>query len=384
VPQSPKNSAEAAPLNFKARFPALDSVRGIAILAVFTYSYGGGAVATVSHGPLRFLAELAAFGWSGVDLFFALSGFLITGILYDTQNEVGYYRKFYIRRVLRIFPIYYLLFAVYFALTPLLHCHWSLGHFSFLVYLGFPAALLWPSLIDVSPYVVLPHLWSVSVEEQFYMLWPFGVSRLRKPQRILVFCACAMFAALLLRILFVTLGPSGESWSYTFLFCRMDGIALGSALAILFRTGHAQQISQIAPWVFVGGICALLALAIVRHTTSETDPFFRTIGFSLIVITSGALLSLALNSRGWIAAICSTPVLRLFGKYSYAIYLFHRPLTVLLSPHREAFVRVFHSYALGSLIFLIAALAVNLLLAAISYRFFEGPILRLKSRFSYA
>ena len=159
-------------IDFRKRLPALDGLRGIAILAVFFYHYAAGLADRAPSGALHALGMIFAFGWSGVDLFFVLSGFLITGILYDTQSDPHYYRSFYGRRVLRIFPPFYLLALIYLLLTPLVGAHWRLIHISYLLYLGFPFALIWPSLMQISPLVLTAHLWSLCAEEQFYLLWP--------------------------------------------------------------------------------------------------------------------------------------------------------------------------------------------------------------------
>ena len=118
---------------------------------------------------MHVFGAIFGFGWSGVDLFFVLSGFLITGILFDTQDDPAYYKKFYVRRSLRIFPIYYIFLAVY-GLFAFLHLdgHFHLGHIAFLFYLGYPAILLRPALQSVSPSVHFDHLWSLCAEEQFY------------------------------------------------------------------------------------------------------------------------------------------------------------------------------------------------------------------------
>ncbi len=177
--------------------PALDGLRGLAILAVFFHHYGAGGIDS-SAAAVRWIATVCGLGWSGVDLFFVLSGFLITGILYDTRNDPAYYRKFYARRTLRIFPIYYLFAAIALLIVPL--SAWHKGDIFFLVYLGYPAALTWPALVSVL--IRITHLWSLSVEEQFYMLWPWLICRLRTPSRILILRAAAIVASLVLRIAF--------------------------------------------------------------------------------------------------------------------------------------------------------------------------------------
>src|SRR5450631_3637832 len=131
--------------DFRKRVPALDGLRGIAILAVFFRHYAGGLEKTATSTGMHVLGMVFAFGWSGVDLFFVLSGFLITGILYDTQMDPRYYRNFYARRVLRIFPPFYFLALVLVVLTPILGIHWKFAHLAFLFYIGFPCALIWPA-----------------------------------------------------------------------------------------------------------------------------------------------------------------------------------------------------------------------------------------------
>jgi len=151
--------ADSPQFNSRERLPALDGLRGVAILLVFFYHYAGGLPARVGSGPIHALGIVFAFGWSGVDLFFVLSGFLITGILYDTQMDPRYYRNFYARRVLRIFPPFYFLALVLVVLTPILGIHWKFAHLAFLFYIGFPCALIWPAVMQISPLVLTNHLW---------------------------------------------------------------------------------------------------------------------------------------------------------------------------------------------------------------------------------
>ena len=374
----------ATNLDLHKRIPALDGLRGIAILAVFFRHYAGGLEKTATSTALHILGMLFNFGWSGVDLFFVLSGFLITGILFDTQGKPGYYKNFYARRLLRIFPPYYLLAAIYLALTPLLAAHWKWGQLSFLVYLGYPLALIWPALAEVSPSVHITHLWSLCAEEQFYLIWPWTIAKLRTSRAILRVCLALAIATLLFRIAICVTGWVDITWTHDFLGCRMDALAIGAAIAIAVRGPLENRLMKWAPIIFPLAAVSVIAICLFRRTTDHSDPAIATIGFTLIALAYGALIVLALRHGTWLERLLSTRVLRLFGKYSYAMYLFDFPLTVFLSPRREFFIAASHSYAIGSAVFLLVCLLVNLLVAAASFHFVESPIMRLKTRFNYA
>lgn len=201
----------------------------------------------VSSGPLHALGMVFAFGWSGVDLFFVLSDFLITGILYDTQNDPHYYRNFYARRVLRIFPPFYLLALIYLLLTPVVGAHWRFVHLSYLFCLGFPFALMWPKLIQISPFVLTSNLWSLCAEEQFYLIWPWMIGRLRGQGFILRACAAAAGLAFLFRLIICTTNWLNVAWTHDFLLARMDTLALGAAIALLVRGPRQDSILRWAP-----------------------------------------------------------------------------------------------------------------------------------------
>jgi peptidoglycan/LPS O-acetylase OafA/YrhL len=345
--------------------PALDGVRGLAILSVFVYHYGAGGIRS-SSALVRGIATVCGFGWSGVDLFFVLSGFLITGILFDTQHDPHYYRNFYARRMLRIFPVYYLLVAIALLITP--SGVWQKGHLFFLAYLGYPATLIWPALANLP--VRITHLWSLSVEEQFYMLWPWLTRRIQNARGILGLCAVVGVGALVAR----TLIPG---WAYASLPCRMDDLAFGAAVAILFR-GDLWCHCQKSAWaVFLASAGVATLICALRHTTDHSDRVISTVGFSVIGFAYAALLVLSLGPLG---GLFSLRVLRIFGKYSYGLYVYHFPLTAV-SEHVKPF---FARYPLGSLSYVAACLAANLAIAVLSFHLFEQPLLRLKRRFEYS
>jgi peptidoglycan/LPS O-acetylase OafA/YrhL len=369
--------------SFRQHVTALDGLRGVAILAVFFYHYASGAKSHTNSATVQAVSVVFGFGWAGVDLFFVLSGFLIAGILYDTLADTGYYKNFYVRRILRIFPIYYLVVVIFLLLTPFLNVHLKAAHLFFLVYLGYPAALIWPPLVQISRYVAITHLWSLSLEEQFYTIWPWVIARLRKPEIILRACLIMAGAALLFRTGICATGWLNRTWAYTFLLCRMDCIATGVAIAILVRGPLRERLQRWAPSMFVLAASIVFTICVFRRTVEHDDALIATLGFTFIAMMFGALLLLALREKSWTARFLSWPVLRMFGKYSYGLYLYHFPMTVILGPLKEFFVLRMHSYVLGATVHLTVNLVVNLLVAAASFHFFESPIMRLKDRFNY-
>jgi len=380
VDQSPLSIPTKSPgiVAFTRRIPALDGLRGIAILGVLAYHYSNGGSQS-SNAAVRALSSAFGLGWAGVDLFFVLSGFLITGILFDTMMDPGYYRKFYARRALRIFPIYYLTAAVIFVVGASLGVHWRAGHLSFLFFCGFPAALLWPSLIQLPQFIHFTHVWSLSVEEQFYAAWPWLIRRMGCRRNILFTCLGMFVAAVFLRIAFVAL--ASPSWANLFLPCRMDSLAVGAALAIATRTWKASFMSRWAPLVFALSSVSLLLLCWVRGTEDRSDAGIAIWGPSLIALSCGALLVMSL---GPLSRLFSLSVLRLFGRYSYGIYLYHFPLEALLEPLKPRIMAHIRSFAVGSVAYVVACVAIDVSIAALSFHFIESPIMRWKSSFRYS
>jgi peptidoglycan/LPS O-acetylase OafA/YrhL len=164
----------------------------------------------------------------------------------------------------------------------------------------------------------------------------------------------------------------------------MDTIATGAAIAILVRGPLRERIQGWAPFVLLSTAIATVVVCVVRRSVDHDDLVIATIGYSIIAIMYGALLLLALREGTRLESLLSLPLLRRFRKYSYGLYLYHFPLTVVLGPLKPHFVAWMHSYVIGATIHLTFNLAVNVLVAAVSFHVFESPIMRLKSRFSYA
>src|SRR5882762_4814287 len=213
------------------RIPVLDGLRGIAILLVMVYHFWFYGFAFGRQTILeRMYSHTAGVGWIGVDLFFVLSGFLITGILYDSRNDPHYYRVFYARRTIRIFPLYYAFLALFCGIVPMAlgflhHPEVAPSHDSTTAklfvwsytlnwYEGFKGF----SIVSAS----LQHFWSLSIEEQFYLAWPFLVLTLTR-RRLLSLCGVLVLLAFVLRAVLLRLQLTDAAYAWT--FCRTDSLA---------------------------------------------------------------------------------------------------------------------------------------------------------------
>jgi peptidoglycan/LPS O-acetylase OafA/YrhL len=307
--------------------PELDSVRGLAILLVLIYH---GLVPPL-HGQLSSfdnrLVSLAGYGWIGVNLFFVLSGFLITGILLDKRNQPGYFRSFYLRRALRILP------ALSATLLVLLAAGWISWRFLALGILF---------LANCGPLLGVPlqygPLWSLAVEEHFYLLWPWIVRRCSAQRLMLLLAAICVVTPLLRGANFILAGrPANLVQLYTWF--NLDGLAMGAMLAVWLREPgfRRAQLARIALPLLAGGAVAFVL--ILPHPLI-TAGFLAT----ALNVGSAGLLSCALlaGTNRW-AFLVNGPVLRFLGYISYGLYLVHilafrlgeiffsRPLSSLIS-----------------------------------------------------
>jgi peptidoglycan/LPS O-acetylase OafA/YrhL len=163
----------------------------------------------------------------------------------------------------------------------------------------------------------------------------------------------------------------------------MDALACGSAIAIVVRGPLRERIQQWAPFLFTFAAGVTVAICAFRQTESYFDSLIATLGYTVTAIAYGALLVLSLRPRSLLAHLLSLRILRTFGKYSYGLYLYHLPLAAVLTPMHERFVAWMHSFVVGGIVYLVACLLINLLVAAASFHFFETPVMRIKTRFSY-
>lgn len=375
------------------RIPALDGLRGIAVLLVMIYHFSYAWIFSASPVDTAY-ARLSGAGWMGVDLFFVLSGFLITGILADSREREGYFSSFYARRVLRIFPLYYAFVLLVVPLSAYLlpgdpgpqvaALHAKSGW-----YLGYAVNLMvalegaWKSAV-----LHTAHLWSLAVEEQFYLVWPPLVLLLSR--RALIRTSIVLLSvAFTARIVLIAAGTDPIA-PYVLPFARMDALLMGALVALAMRElGGIAPLARGAPRVLAGaGLVAAAVLASAPPRQSWASPWMQTVGFTAIAAFFAALLVTAVSadsSSRW-GRFLRAPSLRTFGKYSYALYIFHPLVLGVLQANGWGAAR-FASLGMGvqigvHLIFTAFATLVTLAVAWLSWNLMEKHFLKLKHRFS--
>jgi peptidoglycan/LPS O-acetylase OafA/YrhL len=356
---------------------ALDGFRGVAILSVMLYHFTGSYKG--ANPLLRLWSGVAGAGWMGVDLFFVLSGFLITGILYDTAHAEHKVKNFYARRALRIFPLFYAVLFGLLLLTPVLHMHWRPEHLLYFFYLSNIDHLLVPDFQLPSQWVNLGHLWSLAVEEQFYLLWPFVVWRVKNRTRLLRIILAVLVAGPILRALLLATGMDALEMS-RLLVARADSLLFGGGVALLARGPSPDRIP--AGKILIISVSLLGIFLYFAHGPEASSAWIATVGYSAIAMCSASLILLAQEGSNWVTALFDRPLLRFFGRYSYGLYLFHGLYFVYLRHLSGRLEHRMHSGLLTQLFLAVFGFLLSIALAVLSYRFFEAPILSLKRRFT--
>lgn len=360
--------------------PALDGVRGIAVLMVVLVHYGGGA--SFSNIFIRAIGLTLKIGWSGVTLFFLLSGFLITGILWDGREAPHWWRNFYIRRSLRIFPLYYaaLLLVIAGAVYQ--------GTFRLCltrIWVFFLYLQNFPSLRHIAGAVASPlpmgHFWSLAVEEQFYLIWPFLITRMKSLRQAESLCLALFVLSAIFRIVIWTWHPDPFSYNQS-LPTHAGELALGGYLAMRYRGNGWKTIESWTPLAMVLSLSGFLAVCFITHDFTGISTLAMYIGLPCITIFLAGVLVLALGD-GVVHRAASAGWLRWLGGISYGVYIFH----VLLLPfyHHIPSLIAPHASRNGALLIdSVSGIIFTTLIAWLSFRFFESPFLRLKNRFEPA
>ncbi len=378
--------------------PALDGVRGVAILLVMMRHYfvnfetNFGTLSTGLGGKLDWLVyNVARTGSIGVDLFFVLSGFLITGILIDTKESKNYFRRFYVRRTLRIFPLYYAFLAFIFYVWPLLNMPPNIGINPVSIGTEKPWSdepwywLYAPNVLFAlrGEWGGLSHFWSLAVEEQFYLIWPLLIFFVPR-HRIKTLCVTCIGIAVALRIV-CAFAKTSIVVPYVSLPTRMDGLAIGAWLAMAARepAGLAAVLPK-AKWLLAGCAVALLAIVGVSFGSGRTL-WVNAAGATLTSLFFGVVVlwAVALKPTNIVPRIFSNPILRLFGKFAYCLYVMHGPLAGVLEHHikDDQFIGPIGGSMLpGRMVFFAINTVLSLLFAFASWHLFEKHFLKLKDK----
>jgi peptidoglycan/LPS O-acetylase OafA/YrhL len=352
----------------RRHYRALDGLRAVAALSVIYYHSAMNDI----HLPFSQL------GWVGVDLFFVLSGFLITSVLLKTRETSNYFRVFYARRALRIFPIYYAAVAAVFCAPLLLPYYpaygWTTQIWYWINASNFPTAMYVHGVTD------LTHFWTLAIEEQFYLLWPLLVYKLRN-RTLMYVCVAALPVEYALRLLPVVMHMNAitdNQFSYRLTPLHSEGLFAGAAVAILLSEGAIgpQSLRLIKQVAVSAGILALL---FVRWNSAPQ--WISASRFSLLAVACAALVAmLVVESRAaLLSRILTSGALRRVGRMSFSIYVIHLPIMNYMKLH------VFSYPATRIALFghLVAYLCVTVACACVLWWAVEEPALAMKRHFLY-
>lgn len=359
---------------------ALDGLRGVAIIGVifvhFTFSNYSRA-----HGLLKPIALFAQNGWIGVPLFFALSGYLITGILLDSLGDSHFFKRFYARRTLRIFPVYYFMLFGLIAVSAVMGWRWTFPPWVFLLYLTNYLAL--HVAAHVGPWLDIGHLWTLAVEEQFYMVWPLCVFLLRKKSRLLSVTALLIIVSVALRWFLTEQGVAAGTVRFN-TACELDSLLLGAFAAQLMRSRFRHLAMGAAPWLFaITSVGLALEYMYGGHFDYLQSPGFLIWGFLLIAVWC-ASLTLWTTIPGSAPSVVFSPLpFKWLGRYSYGIYLYHGMLVPVVYPLRVWVLSKVTNKVVGVAAPLLILSAASILVAVLSFHLLEKPFLRLKRYFNY-
>ena len=360
------------------RIAELDGLRGIAILLVLSFHYINNQLVHSDSMPGKLLSRLTMFGWVGVDLFFVLSGFLIGSILIANRTSKKYFSTFFIRRVARIIPNYFLLVGLFLLIL-------SIPAFSNNYFLtGNQVLPLWSYFLIIQNFYMaavdslgntaMSVTWSIGIEEQFYILFPFVVYFLKK-KWLPYFLVLVIIAASVIRLQYDTWVPT-----YVLLGSRMDALAFGVLIAYYYQKLNFIQFVQTYKVIFLGllGLNVLICAALY-YWLGDLGPIKHTLFsfiFSILVV-----FALGLKNT-WYSRLLTNRTLMWVGTLSYSLYLFN-----------YMFLGVFHHFAGNTngigietsqdvLVTVLAALF-TFAFSWFIYKFLEAPMVAWGKKFRY-
>lgn len=371
------------------RFSELDGMRGLASLMVISYHIFKRGEYFTNNSVLHFITNLSLYNWYALDTFFVLSGFLITSILLRTKGEPNFFRNFYVRRSLRVFPLYYFALIVIISILPLVEPEYLPELPRMLPLLLFYQQNLIYFVGDIKNTIYLGVTWSLAVEEQFYLVWPLVVNAMRK-ETLAKFSFGIIGLSILLRILGALFWPDPEQMTVFFFyntFTRMEEIAFGVLLAIAFTDPEwIRKLSKIAMPVFLVTYVSLLVFEVVTNP-GIPHPAYGNVPLTLVGYTMASTFAAALivalitrDENSFIRRLFRNKALVFFGNHSYSMYLFHLPVGLILLDYLWGTgLRGWYMFVLYvGLVF-----AITIVISQITWFLLEKPMLGLKKYFEY-
>lgn len=356
----------------RQHYPALDGLRGVAILLVLAYHC------------FNFIWP-AKYGWIGVDLFFTLSGFLITEILLNSLNSKKYFRYFFISRLFRIYPTYILIWILSSILLKkapefseqqnyysgnLIHFILNLHNWYFILNENLP------------DYGLINHLWTVSLEIQFYFIWPFLIFIIKKQRTMILVILIALIFLISFRVLsWIYFGNTDKNF-LTQSLTRVDGLFIGSIIAIwnFFRNS-----SLIVFYKYLTFITLTITLILMICTKIQIInlPYFRFIGYTTIPVCLGWLIIISIRKKNnTLKAFLENHYLKKVGKISFGLYMYHWPIFLLLRIYltpQFQFLKEINNF-FPELIIALITLILSLLISFVSFTFLERKMLELRNK----
>ena len=363
--------------------PALEGIRGYAFIIVFLVHYQASSTKPDHIWQYPWFLLLNT-GWLVVPLFFALSGYLITLILYNSKGRAGYFHVFYGRRALRVFPLYYLTVLSCFAIVAYKHWWWSWHYIGYLFYLQ--NLTHHANFYVLGNHIYATHFWSLAVEEHFYFIWPIVIWFCSSRRQMLRCCYMVLVACFTIRVAWPHFASFGYplQFAYCSTFTRVDGIICGAIVAL--RTmdhGISDRLKRTAiSTTFVG--VAILAYQGIVFGHSKPQDYTSIVWMTPLANTiATALLILLLREETWLSRVCSKRWICKLGSLSYGLYVFHflycdyfvHTLVPLWVPMYGVF--------LANLLSMSLAFCITWAMAALTYRLIELPGQKAKRYLNY-
>lgn len=376
------------PLSFARRIPELDGYRGLAVSVALMYHYVRYAILARPPELLGYLYTSTPLLWSGMEMFFVLSGFLIGGILLDARDSPRYFSTFYIRRFCRLLPIYFLLLglvalAYRFVYRPIgAPLDWAFaGRMPWYSYATFTQNFWMAKWNTLGP-SILAITWSLAVEEQFYLLLPLIVRFVRRSALPYLFTAGIVIAPIVR--LFLVYRFRDHLWAtYVLLPCRMDALFLGTLCAYYVREPRARnwlENRRTTLWMAFFGLVA--AMPLLSNSGIPFTLLWISLGIGLMSLFYATTLLLALaDSRSLLAQVMRWPWLASLGAIGYSVYLFHMGIYCFCM-----YLLTGHGWFLASwkdLGVTMLALAITIVFCKLSFRYIERPAIHFGHQWKY-